>query len=228
MFEILFKVQIKPERLQEFLNFIQWDIEVARKWEKDGTLQFSLYPDPSAANSFVVYEAYRDEQAFEAHKQNEPYKRWEREIKPNMVVQGSFHELRATHSLSHKIETKQLPASADYLAPDGSEIRLLPSMRGGGMCHCTLPPGKVSSAVKHQTVEEIWYFIEGHGQVWRKLGEQESETDVCAGVSLTIPVSTHFQFRNPGPEPLRFLIATMLPWPGPEEAVPVQNHWSNT
>jgi hypothetical protein len=34
--------------------------------------------------------------------------------------------------------TKQLPSKVDYLAPDGSEIRLLPSLADGGVCHCTL------------------------------------------------------------------------------------------
>ena len=31
---------------------------------------------------------------------------------------------------------------------------------------CTLPPGRVSTAVAHRAVEELWYFIEGRGQVW--------------------------------------------------------------
>ena len=62
-------------------------------------------------------------------------------------------------------EHKQLGESYDYLAPDGSEIRLLPNVKGGGMCHCTLPPGKKSLAVKHKTVEEIWYFLSGQGEV---------------------------------------------------------------
>ena len=67
-------------------------------------------------------------------------------------------------------QTSALKSDADYLAPDGSEIRLLPTMKGGGLCHCTLPVGKTSSPVAHQNVEEIWYVIEGEGEVWRKVG----------------------------------------------------------
>jgi mannose-6-phosphate isomerase-like protein (cupin superfamily) len=126
---------------------------------------------------------------------------------------------------SLKIETKPLPEKYDYLAPDGSEIRLLHTMNSGGLCHCTLPPGRVSSPVKHKSVEEIWYFITGHGQLWRKLGDAEEEVVVRPGVSFTIPVGAHFQFRNTGQEPLCFLIATMPPWPGKDEAVPVADHW---
>jgi mannose-6-phosphate isomerase-like protein (cupin superfamily) len=120
---------------------------------------------------------------------------------------------------------KQLTEKYDYLAPDGSEIRLLPEVGGGGLAHCTLPPGKVSSAVVHRTVEEIWYFISGQGQVWRKLDDLEKIAEATLGWSLTIPAGTHFQFRNTGNEPLCFVIATSPRWPGAHEAVPVQGKW---
>ena len=47
-----------------------------------------------------------------------------------------------------------------YIAPDGSIIRKFPDVEKGGMAHCELPPNKTSQAVKHQTVEELWYCIE--------------------------------------------------------------------
>ena len=123
-------------------------------------------------------------------------------------------------------EMKRLPRDCDYLAADGSEIRLLPTMNGGGLAHCTLPPGVVSFAVRHETVEEIWYFIWGQGQIWRKQDEWEEPVNVSPGISLTIPVGTHFQFRNTGREPLQFLIATMPPWLGAKEAVRVEDQWA--
>lgn len=121
--------------------------------------------------------------------------------------------------------TKELGSEYDYLAPDGSEIRLLPTLNGGGLAHCTLPVGGVSAAVSHRTVEEIWYFLSGEGEVWRKLGQDEEVTNVRAGISVTIPLGAHFQFRNTGTEPLRFVIATMPPWPGADEAVPQTGRW---
>lgn len=125
------------------------------------------------------------------------------------------------------LKTKQLPAIYDYLASDKSEIRLLLNMKGGGLAHshCTLQPQGVSLAVKHKTVEEIWYFIQGQGQVWRKQGGQEEVVDVGPCTCITIPTGTHFQFRKNGKDPLCFIRATMPARPGEEEAVRVQDHW---
>ncbi len=75
------------------------------------------------------------------------------------------------------------------------------------MVHCTLPPHKISLAVRHKTVEEVWYFIEGRGEVWRKQGNHEEVVEVKSGVCITIPTGTHFQFRNTGNEPLQFIIS---------------------
>ncbi len=125
-------------------------------------------------------------------------------------------------------ETKKLPIHLDYLAPDGSEIRKLPDLRAGGLSHCTLPPRSVSQAMTHRTVDEIWYFIEGQGEMWRKLGSHEEIVRVHSTICLTIPVGTHFQFRNLGSRPLRFIIATMPPWPGAAEAVKVKGIWPAT
>ena len=122
-------------------------------------------------------------------------------------------------------ETKHLPVDYDILAPDSSEIRLLLTTRGGSIVHCTLPPHEMSVAVCHKTVEEVWYFIEGQGEVWRKQGKREEVVEVKNGVCISIPTGTHFQFRNTGNEPLKFLITTMPPWPGEHEAVRVQDYW---
>lgn len=121
--------------------------------------------------------------------------------------------------------TKQLADPYDVLAPDGSEIRLLVGTAGGSMAHGTLPPGQVSRAIVHRTVEEVWYVTEGRGQVWRRHGEREEVVDVGPGSALTIPVGAHFQFRTVGAEPLRFVMWTMPPWPGDEEAVRVEDYW---
>ena len=124
-----------------------------------------------------------------------------------------------------KFETKQLPAQMDLHAPDGSEIRLLQARDAGSFVHCTLPVGVVSKAIKHRTVEEIWYFLSGEGEVWRKMGDDEEVVKAVPGLSLTIPLGAHFQFRNTGNEPLTFVLVTMPPWPGEDEAIPVEDYW---
>lgn len=124
------------------------------------------------------------------------------------------------------LETRTLPETLDVIAPDGSEIRFLAKTARASSVHCTLPPGGVSLAVAHKTVEEVWFFLEGAGEVWRKAGEEEEVTRALPGVSLNIPLGTHFQFRNTGSQPLRFVIATMPPWPGEDEAYRVPGRWN--
>jgi mannose-6-phosphate isomerase-like protein (cupin superfamily) len=121
---------------------------------------------------------------------------------------------------------KSLPKKYDYLAPDTSEIRLLSELQWGGLAHCILRPGKISTAVKHKTVNEIWYCLSGNGEIWQQNNGLGDVKKFTSGDSFTIPVGNSFQFRNIGQEPLCILIATMPKWPGKEEAIIVRNYWN--
>lgn len=124
--------------------------------------------------------------------------------------------------------TKRLPAQVDVIAPDGLDVRVLLVLAGGSMAHFTLAPGKTSSAVAHRTVEEVWYFLGGRGEMWRKQGDREEVTPVEAGICITIPLGTHFQFRafgSDGDAPLTAVAVTMPPWPGDGEAYAVTGKW---
>jgi mannose-6-phosphate isomerase-like protein (cupin superfamily) len=125
-------------------------------------------------------------------------------------------------------ETKCLPAQRDDIAPDGSDVRILLGLRGGGMAHFELGPNQTSKAVTHRTVEEIWFFVNGRGQMWRKQDGRAKIEDVYPGKCLTIPVGTHFQFRSFGYEPLAAVGVTMPPWPGKDEAIIVSGEWQPT
>jgi mannose-6-phosphate isomerase-like protein (cupin superfamily) len=125
-------------------------------------------------------------------------------------------------------QTARVQPSVDVLAPDGSEIRVLVDLPGGSMVHCTLAPGQVTQAVEHRTVEEVWFCITGHGQLWRACAEREEVVDLEAGVAVTIPVHTRFQFRATGDTPLEVVITTMPPWPGNDEAVAAAGRWAPT
>ena len=127
-----------------------------------------------------------------------------------------------------RFETKRVSAEPDVIAPDGSEVRVLCQLSRGGLAAFALSPKAVSKAVTHRMIEEIWYFTSGNGRMWRKLGELEEVVEVCPGISISIPTGTHFQFRSDGVEPLVAIGATMPPWPGDEEAVPVQGRWDPT
>ena len=46
-----------------------------------------------------------------------------------------------------KFDTQKLPAAPDATAPDGSDVRILLGLQGGGMAHFELQPGHTSKAV---------------------------------------------------------------------------------
>ena len=121
--------------------------------------------------------------------------------------------------------TKRISDRRDAVAPDGSDVRILLGLRGGGLAHFELAPGRTSIAVTHRTVEEIWFFLSGRGEMWRKLESQEEVVPVESGVCITIPLGTWFQFRALGTEPLRALGVTMPPWPGEGEAYEIPGKW---
>jgi mannose-6-phosphate isomerase-like protein (cupin superfamily) len=123
---------------------------------------------------------------------------------------------------------RMLAVEADVIAPDGCEVRLLAQTARGSMAHFTLGPGQVSRAVAHRTVEEIWYFLSGQGRMWRRHGREEAIVELTPGVSLAIPLGTHFQLRNDGAEPLAAVAVTMPPWPGEDEAYLVEGRWRAT
>jgi mannose-6-phosphate isomerase-like protein (cupin superfamily) len=124
--------------------------------------------------------------------------------------------------------TKVLPADVTAVAPDGSAVRVLVGLDRGGMAHFALGSGEVAVAVRHRTVEELWYFVQGLGQMWRRLGDQEETVDVFPGVTISLPVGTAFQFRATSDEPLAAVGVTMPPWPGEGEAVVVDGPWTPT
>ena len=118
----------------------------------------------------------------------------------------------------------------DATAPDGSQIRLLADGRNAAskssLVEVTLPAGQVSRPVYHRTVEEIWYILEGEGQVWRcppgaDAGAVPPQA-VSPGDALVIPTGWRFQFAAAADAPLRFLCHTTPPWPGDAEAAPAE------
>ncbi len=125
-------------------------------------------------------------------------------------------------------ETKRLPVRPVATAPDGTDVRPLLQLQAGSFAHFELAPGQTSKAVTHRTVEEIWYVLGGRGEMWRKSGDHEEIVPVDAGVCLTIPLGTSFQFRSFGSEPLAVVAVTMPPWPGPDEAYEVEGRWAPT
>ena len=128
----------------------------------------------------------------------------------------------------HSFDSVKLPLERTEVAPDGSEVRLLLVLAAGGMAHFLLAPGETSRATMHRTVEEIWYFLSGRGEMWREQEDRAEIVEVSPGLCLTIPLGTRFQFRSLDGEPLAAIGATMPPWPGEGEAIEVQGPWQPT
>ena len=124
--------------------------------------------------------------------------------------------------------TMALPEEFTVTAPDGSGIRELARLGSGSMAHGVLAPGSVSRAICHHRVEEIWFVLAGSAEIWRRLGDLQSIETIRAGDSLTIPVGARFQFRTAGDEPFTFIMCTMPPWSGQDEAVRVPGIWPST
>lgn len=123
-------------------------------------------------------------------------------------------------------ETLLLPAEPTVTAPDGSDVRVLLGRPAGGMAHFRLAPGRCAAAVRHRTVEEIWYVVEGAGELWRcSDGGQEAVVALHPGVCVTIPLGTRFQFRAAADQAVAVVAVTLPPWPGPQEAVAVSGPW---
>lgn len=71
-----------------------------------------------------------------------------------------------------------------------------------------------SVAVRHRTIEELWFITGGRGHFWRHTAEgEESIDDVEPGVALAIPRHCSFQFRSVDDQPLSAVGTTIPPFP---------------
>jgi len=122
-------------------------------------------------------------------------------------------------------DTMPLPGGRDAVAPDGSDVRVLLQLGRGSMAHFELGAGRVSRPVAHHSVDEIWYILHGHGQMWRRQDQRQEIVSLSTGICVSIPAGTHFQFRADGSGPLAAVGVTMPPWPGPDEAYEVPGAW---
>ena len=151
--------------------------------------------------------------------------------KPEVVASRAESKRRLVAQKGYKpgpLATEEIQptrAKYNYLAPDGSEIRLLVEGENGGFAHCVLPAGRISAPVRHRTVEELWYVLDGEGEIWRGREDGERVDPLLPGNSVRIPVDTSFQIRAGEKSDLKLLLGTMPPWPGKQEAVPANGEW---
>ncbi|PVE22008.1 hypothetical protein DC522_23650 [Microvirga sp. KLBC 81] len=104
------------------------------------------------------------------------------------------------------------------IAPDGSEVRILRGLERGGLATFLLPPKAVSRAIAHHTVDEVWYFLSGHGRMWPQRDDYDDVVEVALGFSITMPLGTKYQIRCGRHEPLVVISETIPACSGPHEA----------
>ncbi len=126
------------------------------------------------------------------------------------------------------LPSMMLPDRFDVIAPDGSEVRILLAAKGGSMAHFRLAAGQASRAVRHRTVDEIWFILSGRGEMWRSAGGQDDLAALVPGACLTIAAGTRFQFRAEPDGPLAAVAVTMPAWPGDGEAELVEGLWHSS
>ena len=66
-------IQVKPERVAEFLEIVSHDAEHSEQ-DEPGCLRFDVLADRDDPARFYFYEVYRDEAALEAHRQTPHFK----------------------------------------------------------------------------------------------------------------------------------------------------------
>jgi (4S)-4-hydroxy-5-phosphonooxypentane-2,3-dione isomerase len=83
MYGGLIKFVVKPGMRSEFLEFLRWDAMVAKDTEP-GTLRFDAWTSPEP-DVVYVYETYKDPEALEVHKNNEPFKKFDQILCETMI-----------------------------------------------------------------------------------------------------------------------------------------------
>ncbi|MEM9622082.1 MAG: cupin domain-containing protein [Pseudomonadota bacterium] len=120
-----------------------------------------------------------------------------------------------TASLTEPLHVVDCPQET---APDGSLVRPLLQTSAASQCHCTLGAGQVSQAIAHREIAELWYCLSGTGEFYCEVLNHQEPFTVAVGTTWHVPPGKAFQFRNTSTNDLTFLITTLPPWPGEEEA----------
>jgi mannose-6-phosphate isomerase-like protein (cupin superfamily) len=111
------------------------------------------------------------------------------------------------------VEIRSLDQAERFTTKDGSTIRELlglptSSARNQSLAEATLPPGGATERHYHGETEEIYYLVEGSGEM-----EIDGETRrVAPGDAVLIPPGAWHQIRAHEGRPLRFLCCCAPPY----------------
>mmetsp|Transcript_43551 Transcript_43551/g.81837 ORF Transcript_43551/g.81837 Transcript_43551/m.81837 type:complete len:224 (+) Transcript_43551:58-729(+) len=110
---VLVTVEIKEDRIEDFLKAMEDDVTNSRDKTKDpGCLRFDLLHSREQANKFIFYEAYESDEAAAFHKTTDHYKSW-----ADFKASGGVLSQTA-----QKVETASIPGGWAFQSePGGTE-----------------------------------------------------------------------------------------------------------
>ncbi len=115
-------------------------------------------------------------------------------------------------------QTLQIAETRLERAPDGVNTRPLLRFPEGSMARFELSAGQVSHAMWHPGLDELWYVVDGSGEMWREQATRSSIEPLIPGTCLSIPRKTRFQCRA-GAGGLTVIAVTLPAWSGDGDAV---------
>ena len=84
--------------------------------------------------------------------------------------------------------------------------------------------GQISHAVWHPELDELWYVIDGAGEMWRKKDQMSSIDPLGPGTCVSIPRHTAFQCRA-GRAGMTVIAVTLPAWSGDSNAIAAMGPW---
>jgi autoinducer 2-degrading protein len=81
---IIVRLEVKPDRVNDFLNLVTFNARESRK--EPGNLRFDVVRSVDSPTLFRLYEVYRDEAAVAAHQATAHYAKWRAEIEGLLVT----------------------------------------------------------------------------------------------------------------------------------------------
>jgi autoinducer 2-degrading protein len=84
MHMIMVRLEVKPERLDDFLKLVTFNASESRK--ETGNLRFDVVRSIDSPTRFGLYEVYRDAASVQAHQATAHYARWRAEVEALLVT----------------------------------------------------------------------------------------------------------------------------------------------
>ena len=85
----LVRITVHPGKKADLVDFLRWDADVAAA-DEPGTLRFDAYESGDEPDVIYLYEAYSSAEAFAAHREGAPFKKFVDEIVPNVIAKIEF------------------------------------------------------------------------------------------------------------------------------------------